>query len=58
MRFITIMNDRKPQDNHLADYNVFDTETQTYYPMVSDSVAYAICDLLNMTKKNEAKLKF
>jgi len=51
MRFITIINDRKPQDNHLADYNVFDTETQTYYPMVSDSVAYAICDLLNMTKK-------
>lgn len=47
MRFIVIINNKEPRDNHIADYNVFDTETRTYYPMVSDSVAYEIAELLN-----------
>lgn len=44
MRFIPIINEN---DQHIADFNVYDTETMIYYPMTSDSVAYAICELLN-----------
>ena len=51
MRFIVIINDKEPRDIHIADYNVYDTKTMVYYPMTSESVAYAICELLN--KKNE-----
>lgn len=47
MRFIVILNNKEPRDEHIADYNIFDTATQTYYPMVSDSVAYEIAELLN-----------
>ncbi len=51
MRFIPVINDKEPRDEHLADYNVFDTETRTYYPMVSGSVACAISELLNKHKR-------
>ena len=51
MRFIIILNDKEPRDEHIADYNVFDTETRTYYPMVSSSVALEIAELLNKNKK-------
>lgn len=47
MRFIVIINDKEPRDEHIADYNIFDTETRTYYPMVSDTVAYELCKKLN-----------
>lgn len=47
MRFLTICNSN---DNHIADYNVYDTKTMIYYPMTSESVAYAICELLNKKK--------
>lgn len=48
MRFLAIC---KENDEHVANYSVLDTETNTYYPMVSVSVAYEVCKLLNKKKK-------
>lgn len=53
MRFIPIINDKEPVDNHIADYNVFDTKNKIYYPMVSKSVAYEIAELLNKYYKKQ-----
>ena len=44
MRFIPICDSN---NDHISNFNVYDTETMIYYPMVSESVAYEICELLN-----------
>ena len=44
MRFIVV---KANGDPHIADYNVYDTKLQIYYPMTSESVAYKIAELLN-----------
>lgn len=47
MRFIVV---KANGDPHIADYNVFDSKLMIYYPMVSESVAYEIAELLNMNE--------